>query len=78
MVRKFKGKFSKGKIEPLEPLNLREGQEVTITLGEEEGPLAAGDVLARSAGAWKGTLDFDKYLKDLYSARHDPGQGVDL
>jgi predicted DNA-binding antitoxin AbrB/MazE fold protein len=78
MVREFRARFSRGKIEPLEKVDLREGEEFTITIKEENKAGAAKEALARTAGAWKGTLDFDSYLKDLYTSRHQPSRDVSL
>ena len=66
MAREIRGRFSKGKIEPLEKLDLKEGDEVIITIREEK---PASGAFERAAGGWKGTLDFDAYLKDLYASR---------
>ena len=78
MARKIRARFTKGKIEPLEDLDLKEGDELTITIGERAKASTAKEALARAAGAWKGTLDFDAYLKDLYAVRREPGRGVSL
>ena len=65
MVRRIRARFTGGKTEPLEDLDLKRGDEVTITIGERATGSTAKDALARAAGAWKGTLDFDAYLKTL-------------
>jgi len=48
----------------LENVELEEGEEVIVTL-ELEGKATSKKVLVRTAGAWKGSIDFDEYLKDL-------------
>ena len=78
MTKTIKARFIEGKIEPLESLNLKEGDEFVITIDEERTAFASEEALARAAGAWKETLDFDAYLKDLFAARHEPGRGVSL
>jgi predicted DNA-binding antitoxin AbrB/MazE fold protein len=78
MVREFRARFSKGKIEPLEKVDLQEGEEFTISIKEESKAGAAREALARAAGAWKGTLDFDSYLKDLYASRRQPSRDITL
>ena len=75
MAREIRGRFSKGKIEPLEKIDLKEGEEVTITLPEEK--LATG-AFERAAGGWKDTLDFDAYLTDLYASRRRQSPQVTL
>ncbi len=74
MVREIRAKYSKGKIEPLEDIDLREGEEITITIQERRSAVDADDAFVRAAAAWKGTLDFDLYLKDLYAARRHPSR----
>lgn len=75
MAREIRGRFSKGKIEPLEKLDLKEGDEVIITISEEK---PASGAFERAAGGWKGTLDFDAYLKDLYASRRRQSPEVTL
>jgi predicted DNA-binding antitoxin AbrB/MazE fold protein len=77
MVREIRARFSKGKIEPLEDVDLKEGEELTITIREEPSE-AARAAFKRAAGAWKGTLDFDAYLRDLYASRREPSRDVSL
>jgi predicted DNA-binding antitoxin AbrB/MazE fold protein len=78
MAREFRARFSKGRIEPLEKVDLREGEEFTVAIKEEGGAGAAKEVFVRAAGAWKGTLDFDAYLKDLYASRRQPSRDISL
>ena len=78
MARGIKARFTKGKIEPLERLDLREGAEITITIREEAKSGSDREALARTAGAWKDTLDFDAYLKDLYASRRQPSRNISL
>ena len=78
MGREIRARYSEGKIEPLEKVELKEGEEITITIQEERTSAKARDSLARAAGAWKDTLDFDAYLKDLYAARRQPPRDTTL
>ena len=75
MAREIRGRFSRGKIEPLEETNLKDGDEVIITIREEKQATGAFE---RAAGGWKGTLDFDAYLKDLYANRRRQSPEVTL
>jgi predicted DNA-binding antitoxin AbrB/MazE fold protein len=77
VVRTIRAKFTNGKIEPLENVDLEEGEEVLVTL-ELEGTATSRKALVRTAGAWKGSIDFDAYLKDLYAARREPSPGTTL
>ncbi len=55
MTRKVRARFTEGKIEPLEAVNLREGDELTITVGGDGKTAPAEENLARAAvgGGWK-------------------------
>jgi hypothetical protein len=52
----------------LESINLPEGKEVTITV---LGLATLADVKAfhRAAGSWRGSVDADKLLRDIYTDR---------
>ncbi len=75
MAREIRGRFSGGKIEPLEKIDLKEGDEVIITIREEQPATGAFE---RAAGGWKGTLDFDAYLRDRYASRRRQSPEVTL
>ncbi len=66
MAREIRGRFSKGKIEPLEKTNLKEGDEVIITIPEEKPDTGAFE---RAAGGWKGLVDTDALLRDFKESR---------
>jgi predicted DNA-binding antitoxin AbrB/MazE fold protein len=69
MGKEIRARFSKGKIELLDKVEFEEGEEIFITVRKAPSREAAGDAFERAAGAWKGNLDFDAYLKDLYASR---------
>jgi predicted DNA-binding antitoxin AbrB/MazE fold protein len=68
MAGTIRARVKGGMLEPLETLNLPEGKEVTVTILDVP---AAGDVDAfrRSAGGWKGTLDAEELIKNIYADR---------
>jgi len=66
MERTIRVKFSNGVIKPLERLDIEEGKELTITIKEAPEKEHAFE---RAGGSWKGTLDFDEFIKDLYASR---------
>jgi len=68
MIKSIKARFSKGKIEPLEKLALEEDKEFTIIIIESSAKTPA-DAFERSAGGWKGTIDAEKLIRDIYSDR---------
>ncbi len=66
MPREIRGRVSKGKIEPLEKIDLKEGDEVIITIPEEKPDTSAFE---RAAGGWKGLVDTDALLRDFKESR---------
>ena len=57
-----------GMLELLDPVELPEGKEVSVTILETP---AARDFAAfdRAAGSWKGTIDVDAFLKNNAESR---------
>jgi len=57
-----------GVLEPLERTDLPEGKEVLITvLSVVEDP--DDEAFLRSAGSWKGLIDAEKFIRDVYEDR---------
>ncbi len=57
-----------GMLEPLERLDSPEGREVTVTI--LDAPSARDvDAFQRSAGGWKGTIDAEELIKNIYADR---------
>jgi predicted DNA-binding antitoxin AbrB/MazE fold protein len=57
-----------GVLEPLERTDLPEGKEVLITIvsvaeGQDD------EAFLRSAGSWKGLIDAEKFIRDVYEDR---------
>jgi predicted DNA-binding antitoxin AbrB/MazE fold protein len=64
MAGTIRARFANGVLEPLERLDVPEGEVLTITiirLPAKEG----GDGLERSAGGWKGTIDAEELIKNI-------------
>jgi predicted DNA-binding antitoxin AbrB/MazE fold protein len=68
MGRTVKARFSKGVIKPLEKVDIEEGKEITITIMEVPSKHKL-EALRKSAGAWKGTIDAEKLIDDIYADR---------
>ncbi|MGB7291036.1 MAG: antitoxin family protein [Thermodesulfobacteriota bacterium] len=68
MARTFKARFSKGVIKPLEKVDVDEGKEITVTIVDFPAK-ATADAFARSAGKWKGTIDAEELIKNIYADR---------
>ena len=60
--------FSKGVIKPLEEVDVADGKEVFVTIVEVPTS-SKEDASEKSAGGWKGTIDAEKLIKDIYSDR---------
>ena len=72
MSNPIRARVKGGVIEPLEQIDLPEGQEVMVTI------LAPTDHRAfqRSAGQWKGTLDSEALIRNIYADRLVPTRPV--
>src|SRR2546425_9842390 len=64
----IRARVKHGLLEPLEKIDLPEGKEVTIAVIE---PPTAPNVQAfrRAAGSWKGDVDADKLIRNIYADR---------
>jgi predicted DNA-binding antitoxin AbrB/MazE fold protein len=69
MAREIRAKFSKGVIEPLEKVDLEEGEELTIIISERAKGKEMVEALRASAGAWKGTHDPEELKRNIYADR---------
>lgn len=64
----IKARFSGGVLKPLENLELREGEEVTVTiiaLPSQTHP----DWLERTTGGWLGLVDAEELKRGIYESR---------
>jgi predicted DNA-binding antitoxin AbrB/MazE fold protein len=57
-----------GMLEPLEPVELPEGQEVTVTILEVPS-VPDMEAFRRSAGRWAGTFDAETLIRRIYEDR---------
>jgi predicted DNA-binding antitoxin AbrB/MazE fold protein len=68
MGETIRARVKGGLREPLEKVDLPEGEEVLVTVV----PVPArrtGEGLRRSFGSWKGTIDAEKLIRDIYEDR---------
>ena len=76
-MTKVKARYSNGKLMPLEPIDLKEGDEVTVSI-EDKPELSAEERLARfkaAAGGWKDNSEYWENFKEyIYEAR---SRGID-
>ncbi len=64
----IRARFSHGTLKPLEAVELREGDEVTITIVSSR-PESGGDWLDRTAGGWAGLVDAEELKREIYDSR---------
>ena len=69
MAREIRAKFSKGKIEPLEELDLEEGEEVRVIIPDRPRAERMIAALRASAGGWKGLVDGEELKRNIYADR---------
>ena len=66
MDRTIKAKFKNGVIEPLENLDIKEDEELLVTV---RSLVAPEDRFKRAMGSWRGTVDCEQLIKDIYDSR---------
>jgi len=57
-----------GRLEPLEKVDLPEGKEITITILDVPAERDF-EAFRRAAGAWKGTIDAEALIRNIYADR---------
>jgi predicted DNA-binding antitoxin AbrB/MazE fold protein len=68
MTKTIRARITKGVIEPLEKMDLPEGKEVSVTIFEIPSNEDL-EAFSRSAGGWKGTLNADELIRNIYADR---------
>ena len=68
MAKTIRARFSKGIIEPLEKVDIADGKEITVMIMDVRLKRKK-NTFGRSAGAWKGTIDADKLIENIYADR---------
>ncbi len=67
MLKTIKARYRNGVIEPLEKMDIEDGAEITITVSK---PITTGaEGIKKCFGGWKGLIDADQFLKDIYESR---------
>ena len=69
MIANVRARFSQGVLRPLEPLDLEEGVEVTVSIEDGPSPDRTIRALRATAGAWKGRHDPEELKRVIYEAR---------
>lgn len=68
MGRTIRARVRRGTLEPIEHIDLPEGKEVTVTIEELPSDLDR-EAFLRSAGGWKGTIDAEALIRNIYADR---------
>jgi predicted DNA-binding antitoxin AbrB/MazE fold protein len=69
MPKEIRARFSNGVIEPLEKVELEEGEEITIVISERAKGQGMRETLRATAGAWKGLIDGEELKRNIYADR---------
>jgi predicted DNA-binding antitoxin AbrB/MazE fold protein len=65
----IRARFKNGVIEPLEDLELKDGEEIVLTIVRQQETEEALDAFRKSRGGWKGLVDCEKLKRDIYESR---------
>ncbi len=69
MAKEISARFSNGVIEPLETVELEEGEEITIIIAERAKGKGMREALRATAGAWKDLIDCEELEHNIYADR---------
>jgi predicted DNA-binding antitoxin AbrB/MazE fold protein len=64
-----KARFRNGVIEPLEKVELKEGEEFTLTIVRLPEIKGERDAFKESRGGWKGLIDCEELKRNIYNDR---------
>lgn len=65
----IKARFKNGVIEPLENVELKNGEEIILTFVRSSEIKKTQDGFKKSRGGWKNLIDCEKLKKDIYESR---------
>ncbi len=68
MSRTIRARVKDGVLHPTEKLDLPENQEVTLTILTIPS-VADAEAFQSAAGAWKGTIDAEELIRNIYADR---------
>lgn len=68
MGRTIRVRVRGGRLEPLEKVDLPEGEEITVTILDVPAERNF-DAFRRAAGGWKGTVDAETLIRNIYADR---------
>ena len=68
MSRTIRARVKQGLLEPLEAIDVPDGTEVTVTIVDVPST-EDFEAFRRAAGSWKGTVDADELIRNIYADR---------
>jgi predicted DNA-binding antitoxin AbrB/MazE fold protein len=68
MAKDIRVRVGQGVLELLDPVDLPEGTEVTVTMHKASTP-EDREAFRRAAGGWKGTVDAEALMPNIYADR---------
>ncbi len=69
MAKEFRARFLHGVLEPLEAVDLKEGEEVRVIIADKPTGTGMIEALRASAGGWKGLIDAEELKRNIYADR---------
>ena len=67
MEKIIKAQFLEGVFRPMDKVELEEGKEVIVTI--KEVPKEVNEFFESAIGGWRGKIDCEKLIKDIYESR---------
>ncbi len=77
MVRSIRATYRDGVLEPSEELDLEDGEVVVVTISGRRITEEDLEVMRSSFGAWKGKIDAEKLIEEIYEARLTGSRNAD-
>lgn len=69
MLKTIKARFRNGVIEPLEKVELKEGEEFAMTIVKPPETKDEEDAFKESRGGWKELIDCEELKRNIYKDR---------
>ncbi len=68
MTKTIRARFKGGVLEPMERIDLPEGEEVTLTITKEPS-VEDVEAFRGAAGSWRGKADAEELIRSIYDDR---------
>ena len=78
MIQQLKATYSDGVFKPTSPVDLDDGAQVVIEVSQESHVSNEFTGLEASAGGWKGIVDCEQLIDDIYQSRATESRGQAL